>query len=179
MEPMELFSLLIRTWGMGEIRTPVRLENMRDAVLSEEDRLPLGSIRSIELDAVVDTGAVLTLLPRDAAESLGLPSMGEVTVTLADESKVRLEKAGPVRLTVAGRTMFTDCLIGPPGCEPLLGQIVLEELDLICDPARRRVTPRPESPDTPNLKLKHARQGIRMRIPCRAPVLPPFTYTCR
>lgn len=46
--------------------------------------------------------------------------------------------------------------VGPPGCEPLLGQIVMESLDLIADPARRTLTPRPESPIEPTLKLKSA-----------------------
>ena len=29
--------------------------------------------------------------------------------------------------------MNTDCLVGPPRCEPLLGQVALERLDLIVD----------------------------------------------
>ena len=29
-----------------------------------------------------------------------------------------------------------DCLVGPVGCEPLIGQIVLEALDLIVDCSR-------------------------------------------
>jgi len=36
----------------------------------------------------------------------------------------------------------------------LLGQIVLERLDLVVDPVKRTLTPRPESPFLPSLKLK-------------------------
>ena len=53
-----------------------------------------------------------------------------------------------------GRSMVTDCVIGPPLCEPLIGQLVLEELDLIVDCARNTLGPRPESPNLPLLKLK-------------------------
>ena len=50
--------------------------------------------------------------------------------------------------------MDTDCLVGPPRCEPVLGQLVLERLDLIADPVKRVVSQRPESPFLPSLKLK-------------------------
>ena len=50
--------------------------------------------------------------------------------------------------------MNADCIIGPPSSEPLIGQIVLEALDLVADCTNRTVGPRPESPDSPLLKLK-------------------------
>ena len=37
--------------------------------------------------------------------------------------------------------------------EPLVGQIVLEALDLIADCATQTLHPRPESPDRPLLKV--------------------------
>ena len=50
--------------------------------------------------------------------------------------------------------MNTDCVVGPPLSESLIGRIVLEELDLIADCTSRTVAPRPESPDHPLLELK-------------------------
>lgn len=50
--------------------------------------------------------------------------------------------------------MNTDCIVGPPLSEPLIGQIVLEALDLVTDCTNRTLSPRPESPDSPLLKLK-------------------------
>jgi hypothetical protein len=50
--------------------------------------------------------------------------------------------------------MSATCLIGPTGCEALAGQIVLEELDLIPHPIAEKLTPRPESPFPPTLKIK-------------------------
>lgn len=41
--------------------------------------------------------------------------------------------------------------MGPRLSQPLIGQIVLEGLDLIADPANRTLTPR--TPDYPSLKL--------------------------
>ena len=111
-------------------------------------------VRRVEIDALVDTGAVMTLLPQDVVEALGLPIDGKVIVTLADESKVELPRARLLSLTIANRQWDTDCLVGPPQCEPRIGQLVLERLDLIVDPLKQVVSSRPESPFLPSLKLK-------------------------
>lgn len=139
---------------MGEIRAKARLENEGDVMLRNMGKLGRRKVRALDIDAVVDAGAVMLLLPQDMAESLGLETKGNVIVQLANDQKIELVRAGGIQLTVAGRRMTTDCLVGPPGCEPLIGQIVLESLDLIPDPVKRTLTPRPESPFLPTLKLK-------------------------
>jgi clan AA aspartic protease len=141
---------------VGEIRVTVLLQSEADLSLLASGRLTAAQVRSEEAEAVVDTGAVMCLLPRESVERLGLRPLHKMLVTLADERKVEMERAGGLALTVAGRSMTTDCLVGPPGCEPLLGQLVLEELDLICDPARRALAPRHEGPDGPIIKMKPA-----------------------
>ncbi|MBI5529087.1 MAG: aspartyl protease family protein [Deltaproteobacteria bacterium] len=139
---------------MGEIRVKVRLENEVDRFLAEEHKTDGKQIRSAEIDALVDTGAVLMLLPQDLVEALGLHTTDKAIVALATDEKIELALAGPVSISIAGRRMTADCLVGPPGCEPLIGQIVLERLDLLPDPLRRLLVPRPESPYLPTLKLK-------------------------
>ena len=139
---------------MGEIRARLVLENQRDRILADAGHLDSARIRRVEIDALVDTGAVMTLLPQDVVEALGLPVDGAITVTLANEDTIELPRARLLSLTFRDRQMDTDCLMGPPRCEPLLGQLVLERLDLIVDPVKRVVSPRPESPFVPSLKLK-------------------------
>jgi predicted aspartyl protease len=107
-----------------------------------------------EIEAVVDTGAVMVLLPQDIVEDLGLQISGRFIVQLADDRKVELPYTEGFHLTVAGREMAADCLVGPPGCEALVGQLVMERLDLIPDPVLRTLTVRPESPFRPTLKMK-------------------------
>ena len=143
--------------GMGEIRVQVGLANDGDLALRLARQPRRGRVRRAEVEAVVDTGAVMTLLPPDLVDRLGLRRLDRRRVILADERVVEFDRAGTISLTVARREMKTDCLVGPPGCEPLLGQLVLEALDLVVDARRRTVTPRPESPDMPTLKLKAAR----------------------
>jgi len=94
------------------------------------------------------------LLPQELVEQLGLRRAGKVVVRLANEERVEMEKATGIHLAIGDREMSASCLIGPPGCEPLVGQLVMEELDLIPDPLLRTLTPRPDSPFLPTLKMK-------------------------
>jgi predicted aspartyl protease len=139
---------------MGEVRARVVLENQADRILADAGHLESARVRRVELDALVDTGAVMTLLPQDAVETLGLPFDGKRIVTLANEEKIELPRARLLSLTLGDRQMDTDCLVGPPRCEPLVGQLVLERLDLIVDPTKHVVSPRPESPFLLSVKLK-------------------------
>jgi clan AA aspartic protease len=151
---MELFGGLERMSDMGEIRVKVKLENVEDRALYEAGHIAEARIRALTIDAVVDTGAVMVLLPQELTEALGLKKFARRVVVLADDQKIELDQAGTLSLTIGDREMKTDCLVGPPGCEALVGQIVMEALDLIADPAKRTLTPRPESPFLPTLKMK-------------------------
>ena len=139
---------------MGEVRANVVLQNADDRGLARRGVIQLAGVRRVEADVLVDTGAVLVLLPQDMVETLGLEQIDKAVVTLADDRNVEMPRAGPLVVTVLGRTMHTDCLVGPPGCEALLGQLVLEGLDLIIDPTKRQITVRPESPFLPSYKAK-------------------------
>ena len=65
-----------------------------------------------------------------------------------------LRDESTIRRTTAEDMVDTDCIVGPPLSEPLIGQIVMEALDLVADCTNRTLGPRPESPDSPLLKLK-------------------------
>jgi len=139
---------------MGEIRVRMRLENEGDLYLHDRRKLSRKKVRKAEIEAVVDTGAVMMLLPQELVEQLGLRRAGKVVVRLANEERVEMEKASGIHLAIGDREMSASCVIGPPGCEPLVGQLVMEELDLIPDPILRTLTPRPESPFLPTLEMK-------------------------
>src|SRR5438067_1682285 len=101
---------------MFEVRVRVILENQRDAVLADAGRSERAP-RRVEIDALVDTGAVMTLLPEDVVEELGLQLDGKITVSLANEERISLPRARFLSLTIGDRQMDTDCLVGPPQCE--------------------------------------------------------------
>ena len=139
---------------MGEIVASMELENTVDRDNASDGLREESTVRHTTVDGVVDTGAVMLVLPEDVVDSLGLRTRREVVVTYANDYSENRPVAGPVTVQIGNRFMNADCIIGPPSSEPLIGQIVLEALDLVADCGNRTLGPRPESPDLPVLKLK-------------------------
>lgn len=139
---------------MGEIKVKINLENFVDRYLYLEKKLKEKEIRSYQMEAVVDTGAVMLALPQDVVEKLGLKILRTVVVTYANERRDERPVAGTVTIKIGDRFMNTDCIVGPPLSEALIGQVILEELDLIPDAQKQTLSPRPESPIYPSLKMK-------------------------
>jgi len=106
------------------------------------------------MDALVDTGAARMALPQDVVDYLGLPTLDSATVELATGERRKIDVAGPFTLELVGRTMGTDCFVLPATTEALVGQIVLEALDLIADAPKHSVYPRHPNSPYPVLNLK-------------------------
>ena len=115
-------------------------------------------IKAIEIDALVDTGAVMPLLGKDIIDKLGVSITRKALVTLANDTSEEMNVAGPISIAIGDRKSYFECLVGPILAEPLLGQVVLEVLDLIVDSTRHTLSPRPESPAYPSYKLKSSRR---------------------
>ena len=139
---------------MGAVKVEVRLENHIDRVNAEQGLLPASQVRTMPIQGLVDTGAVMNMFPRDVVEYLGVPIGESVIVTLADERREEMPRAEGVHIEVAGRRVILPCLVGPPRSEALLGQVLLEVLDLVVDCPGRRLMPNPASPISPSLSLK-------------------------
>ena len=61
--------------------------------------------------------------------------------------------AGPLTVRIGDRWMPANCIVVPTGTDALVGQVVMEQLDLVADCATQTLGPRPESPDRPSLRL--------------------------
>ena len=139
---------------MGEVVASIELENAADRGIVSQGLRDESTVRRTTVEGVVDTSAVMLMLPENVVGRLGLERQREVVVTYADERNETRPVAGPLTIRIGNRFMNTDCIVGPPLSEPLIGQIVLEALDLVTDCTNRTLSPRPESPDRHLLKLK-------------------------
>jgi clan AA aspartic protease len=112
----------------------VRLFNNADANAAADGALPPEAVRAVDANAVVDTGAVRSCVPASMMERLGIRPQDEVSVELADGSKQRVGIAYGVRFEIIQRRSSDDALI--LGDEVLIGQTLLEKMDLLVDCAR-------------------------------------------
>jgi predicted aspartyl protease len=111
------------------------------------------SMKTREVEAVIDTGATMLVLPRNVVEELGLRKIGERRVRYANNQIQIKSVYRGVILELKGRDGIFDVLGEVEGSEPLVGQIVLEALDLIVDPIAKTVIPNPRSPDMPMTEI--------------------------
>lgn len=139
---------------MGEVKVELELENALDRERAYLGEIGADRVRAVKANVLVDSGAVMLVLPQDMVEALGLRELRKAVVTYADERKEERPVAGIVTARVGNRSTTGECIVGPPNSEPLLGQIVLEAMDLLVDCAQGRLVPRPESPFLPELKIK-------------------------
>jgi clan AA aspartic protease len=128
---------------MGKVMIKVRLMNPNDWWYKQWGRLRPDQVRSLELDMVVDTGAVMAAIPEEVAEALELPRRNyKKPVRLADGSVRELEVVG-VAFEILGREEQSSFLVLPRGTTPLLGHVPLEILDLVVTPSTGEVTTNP------------------------------------
>lgn len=139
---------------MGEINASMLLRNGDDVALVRMGRLEDDLVRQVEAEGVVDTGARTLALPEDLVKKLGAALTSQVKVTYADDRSEMRAITAPIEITVEGRTGYAEAIVLPAGSEVLIGQIVLERLDLLADCARQRLVINPESPFFPGLSLR-------------------------
>ncbi|MBF0117810.1 MAG: clan AA aspartic protease [Desulfobacterales bacterium] len=113
---------------MGEVRTLVKLKNIK------------GIEEAVTVDAMVDTGATLLVLPEAIFQQLNLDEVSKGEVEFGNGEKQEVKIAGYIEVEILGRKSVFDCAV--VGNEVLIGQIILERLDLLIDPRRQQLIPR-------------------------------------
>jgi len=141
---------------MGKVMAKIKLSNNTDLGNLAAGELEPEHVRTVEVEALVDTGATMLVLPADLVARLGLVSEGHRSVKYADGRIAKVPRVTGVRVEILGRDMTCDALVEAAGTTPLIGQIPLEGLDLVVDPKSREVSVNPASPDMPLMDLLRA-----------------------
>jgi clan AA aspartic protease len=116
---------------------------------SIEGSLPADAIRGAEIEALVDTGTTMLVLPSDVVAALGVPFQGLRRVRYANGESADRAWVGNIEIEILGRKTICTAIVEKAGTTPLIGQIPLEELDLLVDPKSRELRVNPASPDVP------------------------------
>ena len=111
---------------MGHVREKLKLAN------------PLRRDETVEVEnALIDTGATWTTVPRGIADHLGLEIVGQIqTETAAGEISVDHSFA---LIEYDGKQSFSDILVNDNLREVLVGVVTLELLRLAVDPRSGRL----------------------------------------
>jgi clan AA aspartic protease len=141
---------------MGKVMTKIRLTNSADLENRDAGVLAPEQVRTLEFEALVDTGATTLAIPQDVADALGLVERRKRRVRLADGTIAEFPVVLNLVVEILGRDTVCEAFVLPAGTTALLGQIPLEALDLVVDPSSHEVRVNPASPDAPLLDLLRA-----------------------
>ena len=99
---------------------------------------PTGSRRGQRLEALVDTGATLSMVPGSLLRRMGVRPIDRMEMRLADGRVVR-RSVGEVRLRIDGKTVTSRIIFGRPRDATVLGLVALESLGLAVDPSKGKI----------------------------------------
>ena len=130
---------------MGKVAVTIKLTNLFD-LGAHHRKLSKAKPRSVEVEALVDTGATRLYLKPSVIKALGLEKVDEV-ISQTTNGPAKRAVYEPVRLEVMGRYGNFDVVDIGEKVPNLLGQIPLEYLDFVVDSKNRKLIPNPEHGD--------------------------------
>jgi clan AA aspartic protease len=137
---------------MGEVRVTVKLSNAVDAGMARRGLLLREQVRTVTVDAVVDTGSVRSCIPADLKKKLGLETTRQINAQVADGQVKSVEQTEAVDMEILDRLTPEARLV--LGDEVLIGQTALEGTDLIVDCNRQRVITNPDHPNSTVIRIR-------------------------
>src|SRR5258708_13870084 len=96
---------------IGEVKVKVKLTNGGDESLCRFQTLPQEKVRTMDTVAMVDTGAVRTVVPVEVVQRLGLPIRGQRVAEYADGRKESVNVTGPLIVEIMGRDTVEEALV--------------------------------------------------------------------
>jgi predicted aspartyl protease len=105
------------------------------------------SEKFVELDFLIDSGAVYSLVPRKILDELEIETYRTIDFSLADGTKITRRVASGYFEYTSGYFEYNGeggpapVMYGEPGDEPLLGVTALESLGLVLNPFTRELHP--------------------------------------
>ncbi|MEW6609225.1 MAG: hypothetical protein AB1414_17570 [bacterium] len=118
---------------MGIVYTTIKLRN------------PLKDKPAVEIDAKVDTGATLLVLPEKIVKEFDFSIIRKDTVKYANEEIAQRDIVGVVEVEICDRKGWFEAIVEPKKEYPLIGAVVMESLDLIVEPRSFGIYPNPRS----------------------------------
>jgi len=127
---------------MGRTTEKVKIANFGDQLKAAEGIIKHSDIRTAEVEAIVDTGATYLCLPPEVIQRLGLVFHTEVVVATANGYVTRRLYLG-AKAEIQGRSTLVTVMENDLKTPPLIGYILLEELDFVVDAKTKKIIPNP------------------------------------
>ncbi len=129
--------------NVGRVTADMRIENADDLSMVALGHLQPDKVRTLDVNALVDTGTNYIGLTAADIKQLGLRPVRQRAVRTA-AGPITQQMFSAVRITVESRDCLTEVMELPDGSPSLIGQVPLELLDFWIDMTNGRLTGNPE-----------------------------------
>jgi len=124
---------------MGTFYEKITLGNNTDRILADRGHMKKEQVRTIEVEAMPDTGAWTLIINENIRQQLGLNVIGTVESSFADGSTTMNDLTEAVEICWKDRRTSQEAVVVPNATDILLGAIPLEALDLYVDPVNQKL----------------------------------------
>jgi hypothetical protein len=139
---------------MGLTYADIELVNADDEALVRRNIIGEDEVRRIRTSMLVNSGAYMMAINDTIQSQLELPLVEMRKVQVADGRVAEYPVVGPVKVLFANRKATCNAFVLPADCEPMLGAIPLEEMDVLIHAQRQELIVNPEHPNYAVLKMK-------------------------
>jgi clan AA aspartic protease len=124
---------------MGTTYAEITIKNSLDAGKARERLIEEGDVRSVTVQAVVDTGAMSLVINEELQQKLGLKVMRVRSALVANGQRVTCNETEPVEICWKDRGASVNAAVIPGAKLVLMGAIPLEHMDLMVNPVTQEL----------------------------------------
>jgi len=128
---------------MGKVIAKIKVQNWTDVELVAMGQRTTAP-RTVEAEALVDTGTVFLYLQASLIRQLGLRAVREIKSRTMSDRQENRRVFSPVELEIQGRSSQFPVVELPDSLPNIVGQIPLEAMDWVVDPRGQKLVPNPE-----------------------------------
>jgi clan AA aspartic protease len=149
-----LYFRIPKAYFMGLIYADIILINGEDITLARRHIIGEEEIKQMPVKMLVDTGAYNLCINEEIQQQLQFPVVEKRRAETADGRVVECDVVSNVEVRFKNRATSCRAMVLPGDCEPLLGAIPLEDMDVLIHPLRQELIVNPEHPYFAQMKLK-------------------------
>lgn len=141
---------------MGHVHAEIEIINGGDIELARRGYIDKDEIKRMWITVLVDSGSFRLAINQNIREHLQLPVVEKRKALLADNTIVECEVVAPVEIRFKNRRSACSAIVLPGNAEPLLGAILMEDMDVLIHPLRQELIVNPKHPYFAQMSLKKA-----------------------
>jgi clan AA aspartic protease len=139
---------------MGLVYAEIKLINGEDITLAKRHIIGKEEIREMTINMLVDSGSYNLCINEIIQSQLQFPVVDKRKGETADGRIIECDVVDNVQVRFKNRATTCRAMVLPGNCEPLLGAIPMEDMDVVIHPQSQQLLVNPDHPYIAQMKMK-------------------------